>query len=420
MSSATIATPSANVTSQMESSTKAKPELRVLQVFSSLAMGGAETWLMALLRHLHENDDLPWRVKTDILLTSGMPGMFDEEAKALGARLFFHRFERKRTVAFMREWRRILAEGRYHAIHDHQDYSAGLRFVMGLGQLPPVRVAHVHNTSFSVDVYNSSWSRRTTFRAAKRFLTHTATHITSTSREMLTDFGFDEPQFKGLDRQVVHCGFDVSAFQGDNRLLHHQVAEEFGWPDDAKIILFVGRLDEPVGDGQHRKNPGFALEVARECIAADRRVRMIMAGSGEAMKRELEAKVKSWGLADKIRLTGIYPDVTRLMLGSDVFLFPSLAEGLGMVAVEAQAAGLRVLTSEGVPRESMVISEMVEFQPLESGVSFWADRALALLNLAPPDAEASNRAVRESPFSIDSSARNLLQIYSGHDRRNGS
>ena len=120
-------------------------------------------------------------------------------------------------------------------------------------------------------------------------------------------------------------------------------------------------------------------------------------------------------MEDKIRLTGIYPDVTRLMLGSDLFLFPSVAEGLGMVVVEAQAAGLPVLTSDGVPRESMVIPEMVEFKPLGDGVPSWADEALRLLGSERPDPSACNLAVRNSAFSIENSVRSLLRIYSGED-----
>jgi len=392
---------------------EAPREIRVLQVFDSLAMGGAETWLMALLKYFHERpNDLPVSVRTDILLTGGEKSMFDDEAERLGARLFYAKFSRKNFPDFLRKFRRILAEGRYDAIHDHQDYAAGLHFLAGLGQLPKVRVAHVHNTSYSLAGYWSTGSRRIAFEAAKTLLARTATHITSTSREMLTDFGFDAPHFKLVPRAVVHCGFDVSHFQGDKRALHGRVSEEFGWNDGVKIILFVGRLDEPVGMGKHRKNPRFALEVARECINQDPQVRMIMSGSGAEMKRELEACVESWGLTDKIRLTGIYPDVSRLMLGSDLFLFPSLAEGLGMVVVEAQAAGLRVLTSTGVPREAMVIAECVEFKPLSEGIHAWANEALHLLKMESLNARSCNEAVRHSPFSIENSARSLVQIYS--------
>jgi len=212
---------------------------------------------------------------------------------------------------------------------------------------------------------------------------------------------------------VVHCGFDTSAFRGDNQALHHELKAEFGWPDDSKLILFVGRLDEPIGNGLHRKNPLFALEVAKTCIEQDPTVRMIMAGSGEQMRKDLEAQVQNWGLSENIRLTGIYPDVTRLMRGSDLFLFPSLAEGLGMVVVEAQAAGLRVLTSEGVPKESLVIPGMVEFHALETGIPAWAGHALRLLNMKTPDPLSCNSVVQNSPYSIENSARALLKIYSG-------
>jgi glycosyltransferase involved in cell wall biosynthesis len=389
-----------------------KQELRILQVFNSLAMGGAETWLMALLRYFQQaQDELPVKVHVDVLLTGGVRTMFDNEAESLGARLFYSHFTRKNFFRFARDFRRILIEGRYHAIHDHQDYSAGLRFMMGHGRLPSVRVAHVHNTSIQVAGYNSSFLRRFTFARAKRFLARSATHVTSTSQRMLTEFGFDDPYFNSISRSVVHCGFDVSSFRGNNLDLHRQLSAEFGWENDAKIILFVGRLDDPAGPNLHRKRPDFALEVARACIAQDSQVRMIMAGSGQRIRTKLEGEVKSWGLEDKIRLTGIYPDVTRLMLGSDLFLFPAIEEGLGMVVVEAQAAGLRVLTSTGVPQESMVVPDIVEFKALEDGVSSWAKQALRLLNLPRPDSGACNSAVRDSAFSIENSAKKLLDIY---------
>lgn len=375
-------------------------------------MGGAETWLMALLRYFHQaQSDLPLKVRVDVLLTGGERSLFDNEAESLGARLFYSRFTRKNIVQFTRDFRRILTAGRYHAIHDHQDYAAGFRFLIGRRHLPSVRVAHVHNTSIQIAGYNASFLRRLTFAKAKMSLAYNATHITSTSQRMLTEFGFDHPHFKANNRSVVHCGFDVSTFRGDNVLLHQELCREFGWSDDAKILLFVGRLDDPAGNNLHRKRPDFALKVGQACVAKDDRVRMIMAGSGARMRNNLEREVKEWGLEDKIRLTGIYPDVTRLMLGSDLFLFPAIEEGLGMVIVEAQAAGLRVLTSTGVPRESTVISDLVQFKALNDGISSWADEALHLLSLPKPDSQNCNLAVRNSPFSIENSARNLLEIY---------
>lgn len=121
-------------------------ELRVLQVFSALGIGGAETWLMALLKYFNANQNkLPFRVRMDVCLTGGRKAVFDAEAEALGAKLFYLHYTRKKLVQFTRDFRRILSNGRYHAIHDHQDYTAGWHFLSGLGLLPPVRIAHVHN-----------------------------------------------------------------------------------------------------------------------------------------------------------------------------------------------------------------------------------------------------------------------------------
>ena len=171
-------------------------------------------------------------------------------------------------------------------------------------------------------------------------------------------------------------------------------------------MLFVGRL------GGRQKNPMIALEIAKACIAKNRDVRLLIAGAGDTEKAEFERLVRSWGLQNEIRLLGVRPDVPHLMQGSNLFLLPSLAEGLGMVAVEAQAAGLPVLASDTVPRECVVLPDMVRFQSLDEDISVWADKALQILELPWPDAAACNVAVRNSPYSIENSATRLLELYS--------
>src|SRR2546430_2739023 len=118
-------------------------KLKVLQVVDSLGMGGAETWLLELLRFWKEN--LPHEARMDFLLTSGKTGVFDEEASRLGARLFYVPYRRRSLVAFAQEFRRILRSGQYDAVHDHADFASGWHFLLGTGHLPAVRVTHAHN-----------------------------------------------------------------------------------------------------------------------------------------------------------------------------------------------------------------------------------------------------------------------------------
>lgn len=393
-----------------------KRELRVLQVFSVLGMGGAETWLMSLLKYFRDAEaDLPVRVRFDILLTGAERAIFDDEAIAFGARLFYVRFTRKDLFGFMREFRQILAGGNYDAIHDHQDYMAGLHFLMGAGRLPPIRIAHVHNPIYRQTIHAKGPFRRLTTIAGKQLIGRLATHVMGTSRQILTEYGLDEKHLPNVNSGVAHCGFDVAKYEGDREQAHDNLCREFGWRGSAKVILFVGRLEGDqlfhFGRLMNHKNPEFALDVVKKCIGKDQNVRLVMVGAGEVKRKEFEATVREWGLDGKIRFVGVRHDVPRLMLGADLLLFPSLAEGLGMVVVEAQAAGLRVLASDTTPRECLVVHQMVEFLPLTASPDQWADQAVRLLNADDLDAGGCKAAVRYSSFSIENSAARLLGIY---------
>src|SRR5260370_30291210 len=125
----------------------------------------------------------------------------------------------------------------------------------------------------------------------------------------------------------------------------------------------------------------------------------------------LQQRIAAAGFADHIKFVGIRKDISRLMLGSDVLLFPSRGEGLGMVAVEAQAAGLPVLASTAVPRECIVVPELVRFQKLEVGAAQWAADLLQLAAQRPRRIAEANQRVANSHFAISHSAGALLQLY---------
>jgi hypothetical protein len=98
-------------------------KLKVLHIVDTLGMGGAETWLMELLRLWNRRGEN--RSQIDFLATSGNPGVFDDEATALGARIFYLRYGRSNVISFIRGLRQILRQGGYSAIHDHQGYASG-------------------------------------------------------------------------------------------------------------------------------------------------------------------------------------------------------------------------------------------------------------------------------------------------------
>ena len=386
----------------MQSGSEGK--VKILHIIDTLGMGGAETWLMELLRLWRR--DIAERPQIHVLATSGNHGIFDDEARALGAEIFYLRYQRSKMISFMLELRRILEHGRYSAIHDHQGYASGWHFLMGRGLLPAVRITHIHSALRDFE------RKRLVSNLGKRLVGRYATVIAGTSGQVITDYGFDTSRFAHLPRTVLPCGFDTSRFTGDRSAVRTFLRHELGWPEDAKIILCVGRIDPSTdfADQRSQKNSGFAVSVGIECARQDESVRMILAGEPSPAVPALQQRIAIAGLEARIRFVGIRRDIERLMLASDLLLFPSRSEGLGMVAVEAQAAGLPVLASSRVPVDCVVVPELVRFEELEAGVEAWAGDALEMV-MRPRSVPSANQQVAASAYSIQNSARSLLRIY---------
>jgi glycosyltransferase involved in cell wall biosynthesis len=313
------------------------------------------------------------------------------------------------------QFRRVLEEGGYQAVHDHQDYVSGWHFLLGAGSLPPVRVAHVHKAAYQiVENYGLTRMRRLTALAGKHLVARFATHITGTSQQSMAEAGFYDSSFARTPKQALYCGFDVSRFAGDPREAKASVCRELDWPEDSKLILVAGRIDQSPAR-QHpktHKNSGFALSIGIGCARRDPRVRMIFAGKPSSAVPALESEIDAAGMVGRIKFLGVRNDVHRLMLAADVLLFPSRGEGLGMVAVEAQASGLPVLASTAVPRECVVVPGLVRFLGLEAAVRQWALETLELAD-RPRDARAANQQVAASAFSIEHSAQAMVELYRG-------
>lgn len=388
--------------------------LKVLQIINSFGMGGAETWLMELLR-LWSKDKT---VQMDFLLTGGSRGIFDEEAERLGARLHYLRYGRSHILGFVGKFRRILREGQYDAIHDHGDYVSGLHFITGLGVLPKIRIAHVHNPWLHISAnYAVTPRHKLMTMIGRRLVWLLATDVCGTSAAALNKYGFGPGHRGHLRTQVVHCGIDVAKFNAPREADRESVLREFGFEPDAKIVLFAGRLDRAMefNHPQNHKNSWFALHVAKTALEIDRTVRLLMAGAGDS-RTQLEDRITDWGFQKQLRLLGVRKDMPRLMRAADVLLFPSQQEGLGMVAVEAQAACLPVLASTAVPRECVVIPELFDALALHEPIDLWTKTLLKKIIKPRPAAAFCRSALESSAFSILNSARNIEKVYRGMER----
>lgn len=370
--------------------------VRVLHILKSLPLGGIETWLMHVLRR-----DRVSFVQHELLLMVDEPGVYEPEARSLG--VVVHKLPHTGSwLSWFLNFRRFLkSHGPFDAVHSHSSRVGGAIVATAALAGVRVRIAHQHDArSLGAD-----------FRSLRDRLIHRGTGIltrlAATRRIGITESAIEDIAGKNWRRMkdcsVLMYGFDFSSFAGaaaraqklrhDLRLAPHE-----------KVIGHVGRFD-PV------KNHQFLLRAFAKAYLDDPALRLVTVGRGR-LQPEMSKLARDLGIAEAMRFVDSTQDVAAYMALFDLFLFPSFSEGLGIVCVEAQAAGTRVLASETLPREAAVVDGGVDFLPLRIGEGAWAKRISELLALPTPDAKIWRRAVERSPFGLDRCIRDLHAIYS--------
>jgi len=377
----------------MSQSVARKP--RVLHVLKSLTLGGIETWLMHVLR-----SDQDSFVQHEVLVSVAEPGAYEAEARALGIRI--HKVPH--TGSWLRwfgDLHRFLKEqGPFDAVHSHPSIVGGLIVATGALAGVPSRIAHQH------DARSAGPDFRTIRARLLRRGTMLLTGLTATRRIGITETAIEDIAGKNWRRKkdcsVLLYGFDFSAFAGAADRAR-ELRQTLDLDAGDRVIGHVARFD-PV------KNHAFLLRVFAKIAEADPRARLVMVGRGR-LQPEMQRLAAELGIDNLVRFAGPSQDVAAYMAMFDLFLFPSFSEGLGIVCVEAQAAGTRVLASDTTPREAAVVPEAVEFLSLDLGEADWARHAIDLLRLPVPDPEAWRKLVERSAFGLDRCISQLHEIY---------
>jgi glycosyltransferase involved in cell wall biosynthesis len=236
------------------------------------------------------------------------------------------------------------------------------------------------------------------------------TKITGTSDAVMDEYAYNKWPYLRKRVAPVYCGFDTEKFSYATKY-KDQICREMGWNKNAKIALFAGRIGQQDYDtAQNQKNPVFAYQMATYLVNKSNEWHFIFAGFKGRTGEEMEAETQKKNLGEKIRFLGLRADMSQLMSAADLLVFPSLWEGLGMVAVEAQASGLPVLMSDSIPKEAIIDSGLVHIKNLNEGPEKWAEYALTTIQYADRTNYVSK--VKESPFAIPISMKNLALLYS--------
>jgi glycosyltransferase involved in cell wall biosynthesis len=368
--------------------------VRVLQVVGQMNRGGAETWLMQILR----NSD-PGRLRMDFLVTRLEPGHYDEEIRTHGSSVLPCPSPSD-PFAFGRRFLAILRErGPYDVVHSHLHHFSGIILACAKHASVQVRIGHSHNDTSALDG-RAGPARRLYLRAMKAAIRLHATHGLAASDGAATAlFGprwREDPRWK-----VAHCGLDFSEFREPFNAA--EVRAEIGVPPGALVVGHVGRFDP-------QKNHAFLLRIAAEVLLRDVRARLVLVGDGP-LRTLIESESVRLRIRDRVVFTGVRADVPRLLRSFDVFLFPSVHEGLPIVGLEAQAAALRIVLSDTITRELEVIPSLFVRRSLAEPPKAWAASILSILHSGSHLKIDGVAALESSDFTLHKTLRNLERAY---------
>lgn len=382
-------------TKQLEVSPDSRP-IRVLHVVGSMNRGGVETWLMHVLRQLNRD-----HIQMDFLVHTSDVGAYDNEIMSLGSRVIpcpdvSHPWKYKG------QFQKILQQyGPYDIVHSHVHHFSGyvLRLAQQVGV--PVRIAHSHNNTSAANV-RAGFLRQLYLALMLRWINRYATLGFAASSKAADDL-FRTNWKQDSRWQTLYCGIDLKSFvcTVDRATLR----AELGIPQDAFVVGHVGRFDP-------QKNHKFLIEIAAAVAAREPNFWLLLIGKGDLCS-EVEQELLQRGLRDRTTIAGVRPDVPCLMKAAmDTFVLPSLHEGLPLVLLEAQAAGLPCIISDVVTEEADIIQPLISRLSLSNSAAVWADKILSAQNrsllISPEECQAI---VSNSHFNSTYSTEALVQIY---------
>jgi len=202
---------------------------------------------------------------------------------------------------------------------------------------------------------------------------------------------------------ILYCGIELDRFLGPPLALR----EELGVGLDARLFVHVGRFVEA-------KNHTGLIALFSQYARRDSKAHLVLVGDGP-LRLSIDNCARESGVSKRIHFLGIRPDVAAILRACDCFLFPSLWEGLPLALLEAQAAGLPALVSTNVTDEADVIVDLIGRFRLEDSPSVVC-RQIDDYIPKRMDVADSVAHLRNSRFSVESSARALQMLYEGLTR----
>lgn len=367
--------------------------IRVLQIVGRMDRGGIETMIMNLYRHIDRE-----KVQFDFLAHYGREAAYNDEIRALGGRIYEmpalkdeNHVYYWRLFAYLRALNRFFKEHQeYRVIHGHMTNTASLYMPIAKRHGVTCRISHSHSTHSKAGLVGivTDLLHRHVYRYATDYFACSEKAKYWIYPQRLIDSGAI---------QLLSNAIDAARFRFDP-VSRSKMRKDLNL-GDALTVISVGRF-------RKEKNQAFLIDVLTAMRKIHPNVVFVFAGDGPC-EAEVRAKAAAAGVETQTRFLGMREDVAELMQAADVFVLPSVFEGMPVTAIEAQASGLHCVASESITKEIDFMGA-VTYLSLDEDPAVWGK---ALLNAALQPREDTFERVVESGNDINTTAPWLQAYY---------
>lgn len=327
---------------------------RMVHIVGNLAPGGMGSFLMNLYRNIDRE-----KVQFDFIVMGEKQQNYHREAKELGASIYKVTGLSKNPIRYFMEIRDIIRKNKYDIVFRHTDVATvAIDLVAAKMGGAKRRIPHSHSTDSK---------HLTAHRLLQPLLLAASTEYFACS-EPAAEWMYGRKVARKNQYYLVKNGIDLEKYAFD-RTKREDKRKELGINE---MDLVIGH----VGNFVYAKNHLFLLEIFAEVLKKMPTAKLLLAGDGE-LRNEIEQKIEDLNLKEQVYLLGIRNDIPELLQAMDVYLFPSVYEGLPVALVEAQAAGLPCVISDTIAPESKM-TDHIEAYSLDETAEQWADHILQM------------------------------------------
>lgn len=363
-------------------------KIKILMVIGSVNMGGAQAFLLNLLRNM----DLA-RYQVDFVVNfAERPGSIGDELRSMGCNIYtLPYFKVYNYWSFVKSWKHFLSEHKYDIVHGHSTNSASV-YLKVAKQMGCVTIAHCHSAGFRGGTLHKLL--KTYFTKRIRKVADYWFACSSIAAEHLYGEGYQNYNNYYLIPNAINA--ENYLFDKDIR---NRIRYENGISDDDFLFGHVGSFTGP-------KNHIYLLSIFKEILSIKPNSKLICCGNGPLMN-QVQEKARVLGILDRVIFPGIVKNCNEYMMAMDVLVFPSLFEGFPVTVIEAEATGLPVVMSDVITNE-VDLTDCIHRLSFNNSPIEWAEVACDIVS---GDRSKYNPIVIDSKYNMRTSAKMIMSLY---------